>query len=112
MSTPPLYCDRRLGNVKKYYSYKPDDWDMRIPDELLHCVCFLGVRIADGPDARKFYSFGTAFFVGVVQHGYDFSYLVTAKHVIEEATRGGYSRLIVRVNSRAGNAEYIELGDR
>src|ERR1043166_8441369 len=86
MSTPPLYCDRRLGNVKKYYSYKPDDWDMRIPDELLHCVCFLGVRIADGPDVGRFYSFGTAFFVGVQEDGYNFSYLVTARHVIDEAT--------------------------
>jgi hypothetical protein len=69
----------------------------------------LGVRIADGPDVGRFYSFGTAFFVGVQEDGYNFSYLVTARHVIDEATRGGYPRLTLRVNSRTGKAEYIEL---
>jgi hypothetical protein len=104
-----LYRDTRFGNKKKYYSYRPADWDMRIPDDILNCVCFLGVHLMDGPNVGKFFSFGTAFFVGVVQDGYDFSYLITARHVIDEATRGGYSSLTVRVNTRAGNAEYIQL---
>jgi len=109
MTTKGLYCDIRLNDSERYSIDKPRDWNMRIPNEILDCVCFLGVNLAGGPNAHKFYSFGTGFFVGVEQDGHHFSYLVTAKHVVDEAERGGYGRLFARVNTQAGGTSNIEL---
>ena len=49
---------------------------------------FLGIRLSGGENAGKFMSLGTGFFVVVHQDDWQFLYLVTAKHVLNEAMRG------------------------
>lgn len=108
MTHSAFYCDSRLGGVKRYSAYKPADWDMRIPHNILNCVCFLGIRLSGGENAGKFMSLGTGFFVGLRQDDWDFLYLVTAKHVLNEAVRGGGS-LEARLNKENGEFDYIKL---
>lgn len=107
--TGRLYRDARLLGSEYYSLERPTDWNMRIPNEILDCVCFLGVNLQGGADTNKFFSFGTGFFVGLEQDGHHFGYLVTAKHVVDEAQRGGYGRLFARVNTHAGGHANIEL---
>lgn len=104
-----MYRDDRMGGVKRYTAYKPDDWDMRIPHNILNCVCFLGVKFVSGQDAGKFMSFGTGFFVGVTQEDWDFLYLVTARHVVEEVERSESKQLEARLNKRDGGFAYMKL---
>lgn len=84
---------------------------MRIPDNILDGVCFLGVKIAGGPHVGLFQTLGTAFLVTIIEGPLWFSYLVTARHVVDEAKRGGYPNLIARVNGKDGNAIMVELPD-
>jgi len=81
---------------------------MRIPHDVLNCVCFLGVKLSGGKDAGKFLPLGTGFFVGINQEEWDFLYLVTARHVLDEATRSGCA-LEARLNKRNGGFAYIKL---
>jgi len=60
-----MYKDTRLGGVEKWYHIRPEDADMRIPDEVLKSVCFLCVKIAKGSNAGKYQPIGTGFFVSV-----------------------------------------------
>ena len=102
------FADTRIGGVTKYYAYRPKDWNMRIPEDILSCVCFLGIRLTAGPDAGKFYTLGTGFFIEVAESDISFSYLVTARHVLDEARRAGYTNLIVRLNTKNGGAQYVD----
>lgn len=105
-----MYKDTRLGRVEKWYHTPPEGANMRIPDELLNSVCFLCVKIQSGKNAGRFQYLGTGFFVGITQEvGYDFCYLVTAQHIIDEAKRGGYKTIFARLNKYDGSAAYIEL---
>jgi hypothetical protein len=99
-----MYIDRRLGGVPRYFTFEPDDWNMRIPHNILDSVCFIGVVFADGPNAGKFRSLGTGFFVVVKQEGWEFAYIVTAKHVLDEVTRSGCPHPTARLNKRSGKA--------
>lgn len=83
---------------------------MRIPDELLKSVCFLCVELKGGKDAGKFQLLGTGFFVGIQQEGWDFCYLFTARHILDEATRAGHHTLFARVNKKNGQVGTINLG--
>jgi hypothetical protein len=82
---------------------------MRIPHNLLNCVCFLGINLWQGKHAGKFVSLGTGFFVGVKQDGIDFLYLVTAKHVLDEVERMGIKHLQIRLNKHNGEFDFIQL---
>src|SRR6266404_714733 len=84
---------------------------MRIPNNILNCVTFLGVRPNDGPLAGKFVCLGTGFFIVMEQAGVHFSYLVTAKHVLDEAQRGGFKNVEARLNKKEGSAEIVKLVD-
>lgn len=84
---------------------------MRIPNNLLQCVTFLGVRPTDGPLAGKLICLGTAFLVVMEQDDQPFSYLVTAKHVLDEAQRGGFRKLEARFNRKEGSAATVPLVD-
>lgn len=53
-------------------------------------------------------SLGTGFFVVVHQDEWQFLYLVTAKHVLNEAVRG-HGHLEARLNNRNGGFDYISL---
>src|ERR1700694_3691164 len=109
-SRPNSPLELAVGGVERYYAYKPDDWDMRIPHNILNCVCFLGIHLAGGKDAGKFLALGTGYFVMVSEGEQDwrFLYLVTAKHALDEAIRGKQP-LEIRLNKRHGGAEYITL---
>jgi hypothetical protein len=105
-----LYRDSRLWGVEKYSVCEPSDWKMRIPHETLDAVCFLGVNLTSGEHAGKFYALGTGFFIGVEHGGYPFTYLATARHVLDEAKRGGFNTLLARVNTMDGGATFVDLG--
>lgn len=85
---------------------------MRVPDDVLDSVCFLCVKERkDG--VERFRCGGTAFFVGQSIDGYPdaaISYLVTARHNVEQA-KSGYGSLFARVNRADGSVGEIELPD-
>jgi hypothetical protein len=83
---------------------------MRVPDDVLECVCFLNSHFASAPAGEQ-YSVGTAFFLAVpmessapvepgMQRG--FLYLVTAKHCVWHESYGLADEISVRVNLKAG----------
>jgi hypothetical protein len=81
---------------------------MRIPDELLDCVCFLFVK-----DSRTGYEVdkyaGTAFFVQYPsEKSGNYIYLVTARHCIEKA-RQMFGNLYLRVNAKAGGTKSYKV---
>lgn len=104
-----MYKDTRLFGTEKWYHTAPEDANMRIPDAILDCVCFICVKLAQGQDAESYKPIGTGFFVGINEFGYQFRYVVTAQHVIDEARRGKYVKIYLRVNTRDGKVDYIEV---
>ena len=103
-----LYVDTRLGEYESWYLGKPNDADMRIPERLKTCVCFLCVK----PGGEEGYIHGaTGFFVSVPSemHGETmrYRYLVTAKHNIEAA--GALGALHARINTVKGDVQYVPL---
>jgi hypothetical protein len=84
---------------------------VRIPNNFLQCVTFLGVTLTEGPSAGEFLCLGTAFLIVMEQDGQPFSYLVTARHVLDEAQRGGFKTLQARFNRKEGGVEVVPLSD-
>lgn len=79
---------------------------MQIPKEIRNCVVFLGYR--DDAGVERFS--GTAFYVGrTIAIGYGFTYLVTAKHVIEDIKGKGKDQVLMRVNQTKGNAIWVDI---
>ena len=106
-----MYCDKRLGGFEQWYAYEPPDWKMRIPNNILNCVCFLGVEIDGGENAGKFLSFGTGFIVAMQSPPDDFTYLITAHHVLDDAARVGHTKVLARFNRKDGTPQIIPLPD-
>jgi hypothetical protein len=107
-----LFCDERFYGVKRWYSSKPKDANMRVPDDITKCVCFLAVREENAYGTGEDDVFiGTAFFMQTSEEGGHFRYLVTAKHIIDEAKEKGYTEIYARVNTAAGGSEMILLRD-
>ena len=81
---------------------------MRMPDEVLQCVCFLCVK-----DRGRYHYGGTGFFVSIPSEkypkDYSFVYIVTAKHCIERAKQ--YGNLYLRLNKVDGKADFFEMKD-
>ena len=78
---------------------------MQIPKEIRGCVVFLGYR----DDAGVEHFAGTAFYVGrTIAVGYGFTYLVTAKHVIDGIRGKGKDQVLMRVNQTRGNAVWVD----
>jgi hypothetical protein len=97
-----MCLDRRLGNTPRWFISAPKDAKMRVPENALKCVCFVGLADVH-PEAEKGWKVslgGTAFFVW---HQSEFDpmfahvYLVTAKHVAA-AIQG--RNFVVRMNSK------------
>lgn len=105
-----IYCDERMGGYPKYYlGGKPANADMRIPDEYLKGVFFLSVRkTAKSGQAEIDYFIGTGFIVSGPTRFKDMRifYLVTAKHVLENAKAKGYEGkdIRMRVNTKDGKS--------
>jgi hypothetical protein len=92
--------DDRMGGEPLYYLEQPKNISMRISDQVLRCVGFVGVREGTGIQY-----IGTVFFVSVLQEQMRFSYMVTAKHVAD-ALDG--SDCVIRVNNRDGRSVIFE----
>jgi hypothetical protein len=100
-----LYCDERIGGVKRWVVGNPADMNMRIDDTNMKTVCFICVKVSTNVGEQDFF-IGTGFFVGVASTlpGLSHSYLVTARHVIEDAKAQGYSEFYVRLNMQDGTS--------
>jgi hypothetical protein len=78
---------------------------MQIPPEVLKCVVFVGYRMADGSTRYA----GTGFFIGRAT-GYPdkhFSYLVTARHVIDGIRDKGIDSVLLRMNQKSDKAAWF-----
>ncbi|HWN09083.1 MAG TPA: hypothetical protein VNO50_07430, partial [Pyrinomonadaceae bacterium] len=75
------------------------DQSMRINEDVRKSVIFIGVLRPDG----SFIPYGTGFLVLWFEEGKGFPYLVTAKHVVEDAKHSGLP-VVGRVNTRLGPA--------
>src|SRR5258708_14019990 len=90
-----------------YLGRKPDNADMRIPDEYLQGVCFISVRkTAQSGQEEIDYFIGTAFVVAGPTRWptMNIFYLVTAKHIIEDAKKAGYDEIRIRLNRKDGTS--------
>ena len=87
-----MFHDTRLGNTPRWFFTRPRDWNMRVPDDVLKSVVFLG-RVLEKGSTREFRFLGTGFFVSVPSSLPDLAYvyLVTAQHVADKLALGGDS---------------------
>jgi hypothetical protein len=103
-SSPGFHMDYRLGGVGKLVFCRPEEL-MRVSDELLDSVIFLGTESSSGKVTLR----GTACLISVpserVPNG-SFTYLVTARHNIRKA-EASPDPLVLRVNMKDGNAETV-----
>jgi hypothetical protein len=103
-----LYCDTRLGGVKRWYSDPPEDEGMRFLDQFQKNVCFLCVKLPSG----DWHIGGTAFFL---YEPYDTDpslnhfFVVTARHNVDIARGQGYETLWLRINTVGGKADYYRI---
>jgi len=105
-----LYCDTRIGGKKRWVLGNPQEANVRVPDEIKRCVCFLCVKInRNGREVMEYG--GTAFFVSIPgfrsENGLAHTYLVTAKHCVEQAKK--YGELYLRMNTKAGGSEFVKV---
>jgi hypothetical protein len=101
-----LYADTRLGGVVKWV-YGDPSADMRVPRELIDCVCYLCTKVHG-----EWKYGGTAFFVsyppsdaravGWREH----LYVVTARHSLKEIEKLG-GEVCLRINTTDGGAQII-----
>jgi hypothetical protein len=104
------YVDYRLGGVARYSLTPRKDIDMRVPEEVLKCVVFIGREY--GVSVKYI---GTGFLVLLVEtegiHTFRFPYLVTANHVADAIDGAPFK---IRVNNKSGEAVEVaanESGD-
>ena len=99
------YCDRRFPDAPRWYLGEPKDARMRLPDDILRAVAFVGVRLGN----EVVYG-GTAFLTSVpFEKAPDrcVIYLVTARHVVTELQQHG--DLCVRFNHKTGDARLYSI---
>ncbi|OKO77463.1 hypothetical protein [Bradyrhizobium sp. NAS96.2] len=78
---------------------------MRVTDLMKRGVVFVGHAGLDG----KFIADGTGFVVLMEAHGFAFPYIVTAKHVIDQAAGYDEARrreILIRFNRKGGGVDY------
>jgi hypothetical protein len=104
-----IIVDTRLGGVPRYFLGYPEDWNMRISEEILKCVAFIGIKESSGFSARA-----TGFFVQVpleTQEDMYVTHFVTARHNVEEIekeiTNGG--EVYIRLNGTDGSVKDIKV---
>lgn len=93
---------------------------MRIPDDALKCVCFLSVKALNARGEEYDHFIGTGFFI-TLEGSFYLSiptalplrpiYLVTARHVLDEAKKKGYTQLYARLNKYSKGSEVVALPD-
>jgi len=79
---------------------------MQVPEEARKCVAFVGFRNPDGVYEVR----GTAFFVSrsVEDLESSFTYVVTAKHVIDKIRDRLAEKVCLRLNFKDGDARWLE----
>ena len=98
-----------IGNKSPY---RADSWipwpsfvcertEMRVPDDIRRNVAYVGVDTPSG-----FMPYGTGFFVGVALDQFNFTFLVTAHHVVDQIRADSIS---VRLNLTSGRAVSIAI---
>ena len=86
--------------------------EMLVTDQIRKLVVFIGhygVRDPLAPDEDKFIPDGTGFVLMLEAYGFAFPYVVTAKHVIDQAA--GKERdgaVVLRINGLDGDIKYIK----
>jgi hypothetical protein len=104
-----LVDSRMAGMEVFYFSTPPNEINMRVSESIRKCTLFIGVGTSTGETRYG----GTAFLVGVPgeEHGRNFAYLVTAKHILEQIQREiGNGSFVIRANKTDGTS--IEFGAR
>src|SRR5712691_13223712 len=79
---------------------------MRVKDFVRNCVCFIGTK----PSSKTFQPRATAFAVLVEEDGTNFTYLVTAEHVIARMKRSKQP-IFLRTNTSDGKCIENEITD-
>jgi hypothetical protein len=91
----PRLVDERFGDGPRYYLYEPKDIDMRVPDQIIKTVLFIGLPDMPEPEYR-----GTGFIVTVPgTQSNHFAFMVTARHVAERLQG---KEFYIRANKRDG----------
>jgi hypothetical protein len=104
MSWTQLYKDERIWGCERYILTSNPRELMDIPPEVLKSVVFVGYQDI----AKKKYFSGTAVLVSRARIGdVYFSYFVTAKHVIDGIKELGIKTVLLRMNMKSGNAEWV-----
>jgi hypothetical protein len=92
--------DERFGDGPRYYLTEPKDINMRVPDQVLKTVVFVGLPEVPDPEYR-----GTAFIVTMPgTQDNDFAFMVTARHVAEKLEGNDF---YIRANKKRGGT--VEL---
>jgi len=99
------YIDDRMARSKVYYFAPPrENINMRVSDTVRKSTVFVGVQDVDGTIKYG----GTAFLVMVpapINKTQSFTYVVTAKHVLEEIQKEiGQRPFVIRVNKSDGTS--------
>ena len=103
-----MFLDTRLGNFPRWWLAPPKDQLMRVPDEVVKSVVFVGTRTYHGGVERTTWR-GTAFKVSVRStKTHVFNYLVTAKHVADKLGNGKW---VVRANTLNGSSVVFEANN-
>lgn len=74
---------------------------MRIEDQFIKCVCFVGYQLAD----KSFRMAGSAF---LLSKSAEDAYLITARHVIDGIRNLGLDKVWLRVNIKDGSSQWID----
>lgn len=105
------FADARLWGADRWLIGVPaKNANMRVADDVLHCVVFIGAKISrDG--VERFHLGGTGFFVSVPGDEPDslLVFLVTAKHNIEKAKQFGDGDLYIRLNTVDGRYGLVKI---
>lgn len=107
-----IFVDNRLGGIARYYFGYPDELNMEIPPEIQKCVVFLCYEQSGVNGTKDFIPFGTAFFIEVKEENLTHFYLITAKHNLDEIKKIGVDKIFIRINSKNGGANFIEVAER
>jgi hypothetical protein len=107
-----LYCDERITGFPKYYlGGKPVDADMRVSEDYLESVCFICVKVPLENENYRLEFAGTGFIVSFPTRFQTvrMTCFVTAKHVIQNIRKAGYTEIFVRINTEHGQSVVTEL---
>jgi hypothetical protein len=101
-----MFIDGRLGGSPRRYLIRPQGLNLRIPDEILNGVVFVGYRTSDEAVQGIEWA-GTAFAVSVptADSSLWVRYLVTVKHIADKLVN---RKWCIRYNTEGGTSEIVD----